>query len=119
MVDYVNAHGTSTPLNDKLETMAFKAVFGEHARKMAISSTKSMTGHALGAAGGMESVVCIQSIRTGLIAPTINLDNPDPECDLDYTPHKPKERPVRIALNTNLGFGGHNVAVIFKSWDGR
>lgn len=116
-VDYINAHGTSTPLNDKLETMAFKSVFGEHARKMAISSTKSMTGHALGAAGGLESVICIQSIRTGIIAPTINLDNPDPECDLDYTPHKAKERPVRYALNTNLGFGGHNVALLFKRWE--
>ncbi len=117
MVDYVNAHGTSTPLNDKLETMAFKAVFGEHARKMAINSTKSMTGHALGAAGGLESVVCIKSLQTGLIAPTINLDNPDPDCDLDYTPHKAKERQVRYALNTNLGFGGHNVALIFKRWE--
>ncbi len=117
MVDYINAHGTSTPLNDKLETMAFKAVFGEHARKVSISSTKSMTGHALGAAGGMESVVCIKTLQTGIIAPTINLDNPDPECDLDYTPHKPKEKSVRIALNTNLGFGGHNVALLFKKWD--
>ena len=117
MVDYINAHGTSTPLNDKLETMAFKAVFGEHARKVSISSTKSMTGHALGAAGGMESVVCIKTLQTGIIAPTINLDNPDPECDLDYTPHKPKEKQVRIALNTNLGFGGHNVALLFKKWD--
>ena len=117
-VDYINAHGTSTPLNDKLETMAFKSVFGEHARKVAISSTKSMTGHALGAAGGLESVVCIKSLQTGIIAPTINLDNPDPECDLDYTPHKPKERQVKIALNTNLGFGGHNVALLFKKWEG-
>ena len=117
MVDYINAHGTSTPLNDKLETMAFKTVFGEHARRLSISSTKSMTGHALGAAGGMESVVCIKTLQTGIIAPTINLDNPDPECDLDYTPHKPKEKAVRIALNTNLGFGGHNVALLFKKWN--
>ncbi|MFA4943558.1 MAG: beta-ketoacyl-ACP synthase II [Lentisphaeria bacterium] len=116
-VDYINAHGTSTPLNDKLETVAFKKALGEHARRVAISSTKSMTGHALGAAGGLESVVCIQTLRTAVIPPTINLDQPDPDCDLDYTPHTARERTVQYALNTNLGFGGHNSALLFKKWD--
>lgn len=113
-VDYINAHGTSTPMNDKLETIAFKRSLGEHARKVFISSTKSMTGHALGAAGGLESIVCIQTLRTGVIPPTINLENPDPECDLDYTPNAAREKQVRVALNTNLGFGGHNAALLFK-----
>ena len=116
-VDYINAHGTSTPLNDKLETMAFKRSLGEHARKVAISSTKSMTGHALGAAGGLESIVCIQTLRTGVIPPTINLENPDPECDLDYTPNTARQRTVKVALNTNLGFGGHNAALLFRKWE--
>jgi 3-oxoacyl-[acyl-carrier-protein] synthase II len=117
-VDYVNAHGTSTPLNDKLETMAIKKAFGEAAaRKVAISSTKSMTGHALGAAGGLESIVCVQTLLSGIIAPTINYGTPDPECDLNYTPNEAVRRDVRIALNTNLGFGGHNSALLFKRWE--
>jgi len=117
-IDYINAHGTSTPLNDKLETMAIKKAFGEEAaRKVAISSTKSMTGHALGAAGGMESIVCIQTLLTGIIPPTINYHTPDPECDLNYTPNEAQRREVRFALNTNLGFGGHNSALIFKRWE--
>jgi 3-oxoacyl-[acyl-carrier-protein] synthase II len=117
-VDYINAHGTSTELNDKNETIAFKTVFGEHAYKLKISSTKSMVGHTLGAAGGIESIACIKAIETGVIHPTINLDNPDPECDLDYTPHKAVEMPVRYALNNSLGFGGHNGVLIFKRFEG-
>jgi len=117
-VDYINAHGTSTPLNDKLETMAIKKAFGEAAaRKVAISSTKSMTGHALGAAGGLESIVCVQTLLSGIIPPTINYGTPDPECDLNYTPNEAVRRDVRIALNTNLGFGGHNSALLFKRWE--
>ena len=116
-IDYVNAHGTSTPLNDKLETMALKKSLGAHAYKVAISSTKSMTGHALGAAGGLESIVCIKTMQHGLIPPTINLETPDPECDLDYTPNQAREKQVRISMNINLGFGGHNSALLFKRWD--
>lgn len=113
-VDYINAHGTSTPYNDKTESAAIKAVFGDHAHQLKISSTKSMTGHLLGAAGGIEAIACIQSIRTGKIAPTINYENPDPECDLSYVPNKAVEAPVTIALSNNLGFGGHNATVAFK-----
>jgi 3-oxoacyl-[acyl-carrier-protein] synthase II len=113
-VDYVNAHGTSTELNDKFETEAFKLAFGDHARRMAISSTKGVTGHGLGAAGGFEVIACVNTIRNGLIPPTINYENPDPECDLDYTPNQARERNVNIALNVNLGFGGHNAAILLK-----
>jgi 3-oxoacyl-[acyl-carrier-protein] synthase II len=116
-IDYVNAHGTSTPLNDKLETMAIKKSLGAHAYKVTISSTKSMTGHALGAAGGLESIVCIKTILHGLIPATINLETPDPECDLDYTPNQPREKNVRIAMNINVGFGGHNSALLFKKME--
>jgi 3-oxoacyl-[acyl-carrier-protein] synthase II len=117
-VDYINAHGTSTPYNDKTESAAIKAVFGEHAHALKVSSTKSMTGHLLGAAGGVEAIACIQSIRTGRIAPTINYENPDPECDLNYVPNKAVEAPVRVALSNNLGFGGHNAAVLFRAFSG-
>ena len=113
-VDYVNAHGTSTPQGDRVETRAIKEVFGAHVQKLPISSTKSMTGHLLGAAGGLESVFCIQAIATGEIPPTINLDNPDPECDLFYVPHKSIKREVRYALNNSFGFGGTNASVIFR-----
>ncbi len=114
-VDYINAHGTSTPYNDKFETLAIKKVFGEHARKLAVSSTKSMTGHLLGAAGGIESVICAKTIQTGKIAPTINLVNPDPECDLDYVPNQAREAKVRTVLSNNLGFGGQNAAAVFRA----
>ena len=116
-IDYINAHGTSTELNDKFETMAIKKVFGEHAHKVAVSSTKGTTGHALGAAGGLESIACIKAIETGIIPPTINYETPDPLCDLDITPNKAVKRDVRIALNTNLGFGGHNGVVIYKRYE--
>lgn len=113
-VDYINAHGTSTPYNDKFETLAIKKVFGEHAYKLLVSSTKSMTGHLLGAAGAVEAAVCIKSIETGVVPPTINLENPDPDCDLDYVPNVKREAKVRVALSNNLGFGGHNATLVFR-----
>ena len=116
-VDYINAHGTSTPKNDKFETLAIKNVFGEHAYKLAVSSTKSMTGHLLGAAGGVEAVASIMAIRTGLVPPTINYETPDPECDLYYVPNKAEKREVRVALSNSLGFGGHNATLIFKKYE--
>lgn len=114
-IDYINAHGTSTPYNDKFETFAIKKLFGDHARKLAVSSTKSMTGHLLGAAGGIESVICAKTIQTGMIPPTINLENPDPECDLDYVPNVARAAKVRAVLSNNLGFGGQNAAAVFKA----
>ena len=113
-VDYINAHGTSTSLNDKFETAAIKTSFGEYAYKLAMSSTKGCMGHSLGAAGGLETIVCIKTLQTGVIPPTINYETPDPECDLDCTPNTPRERKVDVALNTNLGFGGHNAVIIVK-----
>ncbi len=114
-IDYINAHGTSTPYNDKFETLAIKKVFGDHARKVAISSTKSMTGHLLGAAGGVESVIAVKTLQSQTIAPTINLEDPDPECDLDYVPNVARAAKVRAVLSNNLGFGGQNAAVIFRT----
>ena len=114
-IDYINAHGTSTPYNDKFETLAIKKVLGEHARQVAISSTKSMTGHLLGAAGGIESIVCVKTIQTQMIAPTINLHDPDPDCDLDYVPNVARPGRVRAVLSNNLGFGGQNAAVVFRA----
>ncbi len=114
-IDYINAHGTSTPYNDKFETLAIKKVFGEHARKVAISSTKSMTGHLLGAAGGIESVVCVKALQTQTIPPTINLEDPDPDCDLDYVPNVARSLPLKAVLSNNLGFGGQNAAVVFRT----
>jgi 3-oxoacyl-[acyl-carrier-protein] synthase II len=111
-LDYINAHGTSTPLGDKAETQAVKNVFGEHAYRLSISSTKSQLGHLLGASGGIELVLTIRAILDQVVPPTINLENPDPKCDLDYTPLQPKERPVRIAMSNSFGFGGHNASVI-------
>jgi 3-oxoacyl-[acyl-carrier-protein] synthase II len=111
-LDYVNAHGTSTELGDMAETKAMKIALGEHARKVAVSSTKSMVGHLLGASGGVEIIACILSIKHGVIHPTINLDNADPACDLDYVPKAPRERKVRYAISNSFGFGGHNASVI-------
>jgi 3-oxoacyl-[acyl-carrier-protein] synthase II len=113
-VDYVNAHGTSTPINDRLETLAMKTVFGDAAYKIPISSTKSMTGHLLGAGGVVESVVCIKAIEDGVIPPTINYENPDPDCDLDYVPNEARRAPVEVALTNSLGFGGHNASLVFR-----
>jgi 3-oxoacyl-[acyl-carrier-protein] synthase II len=116
-VDYINAHGTSTPLNDKVETIAIKKALGEErARKVKISSTKSMTGHLLGAAGGVEAVACILAIRDGIVPPTINYRNPDPDCDLDYTANEAQKMTVKVALSNSLGFGGHNACVAFKAF---
>jgi 3-oxoacyl-[acyl-carrier-protein] synthase II len=111
-VDYINAHGTSTPLGDKAETVAVKNVFGESARSVAISSTKGHLGHALGASGSIEMILSILACYDGVIPPTINLDTPDPSCDLDFTPHQPRNRKVRIAMNNSFGFGGHNATMI-------
>ena len=113
-IDYINAHGTSTPLNDRMETQAIKAAFGENAAKTAVSSTKSMTGHMLGAAGGLESIVCVLALTHGMVPGTRNYETPDPECDLDYVANETREMPVRAAMNINLGFGGHNGALVFK-----
>ena len=116
-VDYINAHGTSTPYNDRLETLAIKRCFGEHARSLAISSTKSMTGHLLGAAGGLEAGVTALAIRDQVIPPTINLENPDPECDLDYVANGRRAIPVTYALSNSFGFGGTNASLLFKKYD--
>jgi 3-oxoacyl-[acyl-carrier-protein] synthase II len=117
-IDYINAHGTSTPYNDKLETMAIKNCFGEHAHRLAISSTKSMTGHLLGGAGGLEAGISALAVYHQRVPPTINLDNPDPECDLDYVPHTSREMPIRYALSNSFGFGGTNAALLFKKYEG-
>jgi 3-oxoacyl-[acyl-carrier-protein] synthase II len=115
-IDYVNAHGTSTPFNDKSETAAIKKVFGEHAQNMLVSSTKSMTGHLLGAAGSVEAVASVLAIKNGMVPPTINYNTPDPECDLNYVPNKPIERDVKAILSNTFGFGGHNATLCFKSY---
>ena len=115
-IGYVNAHGTSTPLGDKAETVAVKTVFGAAASKLSISSTKSQLGHSLGASGGIELVLCVKAIEHGLIPPTINLETPDPDCDLDYTPNKSKERTVEYAMSNSFGFGGHNASVVIKKF---
>ncbi len=116
-VDYINAHGTATPYNDKLETMAIKKCFGEHATKVAISSTKSMTGHLLGASGGLEAGITALAVLHQMIPPTINLDNPDPECDLDYVPHVKRAASITYALSNSFGFGGTNGALLFRKYD--
>ena len=115
-VQYVNAHGTSTPLNDPNESKAIKAVFGEHAHVLSVSSTKSATGHMLGAAGVVEFIACALAIRDGLIPPTINYETPDPECDLDYTPNVPRARQVDVAVSNSSGFGGHNASIALRRW---
>ena len=116
-VGYVNAHGTSTPYNDKFETLAIKKTFGEHAYKLAVSSTKSMTGHLLGAAGGIEAVFSVLAIKERKLPPTINYVNPDPECDLDYVPNEPREARIDYALSNSFGFGGTNAALLFKRYE--
>ena len=116
-IDYINAHGTSTPLNDKQETAAMKSVFGEEAGKIPISSTKSMIGHLLGASGGIGAAVSVMSIANGVVHPTINLETPDPDCDLDYTPHMPKRGRVRSAMSNAFGFGGHNASLVFQEYE--
>ena len=116
-VDYINAHATSTGLGDISETYAIKKVFGDYAKKVSISSTKSMTGHLLGGAGGVEMAACALSIRDGVIPPTINLENPDPLCDLDYTPNKAKEKKVRVIMNNSFGFGGHNATLVATAFE--
>ena len=114
-VDYINAHGTSTPAGDVIETRAVKEVFGGHASRLAISSTKSMIGHTLGAAGGIEAIFSILAIRDGVAPPTINLDDPSPGCDLDYVPHTARERKIEVALSNSFGFGGTNGSLVFTS----
>ncbi|MBO4489850.1 MAG: beta-ketoacyl-ACP synthase II [Lentisphaeria bacterium] len=116
-VDYINAHGTSTALNDKYETIAIRKAFGPDADKISISSTKGATGHALGAAGALESIFCMKAIETGIVPPTINYETPDPDCDLDVTPNQARRRDIRIAANNNLGFGGHNAVVLFRKFE--
>lgn len=116
-IDYINAHGTSTPFNDKNETAAIKELFGDHAYKMLISSTKSMTGHLLGATGAIEAIAAILAIKNGIVPPTINLVNPDPELDLNYVPNKAVEKDVKVALSNTFGFGGHNASLIFKKYE--
>jgi 3-oxoacyl-[acyl-carrier-protein] synthase II len=116
-VDYINAHGTSTPAGDRMETQAIKGVFGDHARKLAVSSTKSMLGHLLGAAGGVESAITLLAIQRGIIPPTINLQNPDPECDLDYVPNEARKAELRYGLNNSFGFGGTNACLLFKKFE--
>jgi 3-oxoacyl-[acyl-carrier-protein] synthase II len=116
-VDYINAHGTSTPYNDKLETLAIKTLFGDHARKLAISSTKSMTGHLLGGAGGLEAGISALAVHHQIAPPTINLDQPDPECDLDYVPCTSRKMPITYALSNSFGFGGTNAALLFKKFE--
>ena len=115
-VDYINAHGTSTPYNDKLETLAIKKVFGEHAAKLAISSTKSMTGHLLGGAGGLEAGITVLALRDRIMPPTINLENPDPDCDLDYVPNQSRKATIEYALSNSFGFGGTNAALLFRRY---
>jgi 3-oxoacyl-[acyl-carrier-protein] synthase II len=116
-VDYINAHGTSTPLNDGIETQAIRAVFGEHADHLAVSATKSMMGHLMGAAGAVEAIACVRSLETGWVHATVNYENPDPECDLDYVPNQPRFLKPRIVLSNSFGFGGHNGCLILRRWE--
>jgi 3-oxoacyl-[acyl-carrier-protein] synthase II len=117
-VGYINPHGTGTPLNDRAETAAIKTAFGEHAKRLAVSSTKAMHGHLMGGAGALEAIAAIQAVRTGTIPPTINYEVPDPDCDLDYVPNVARQSDVRVAMSNSVGLGGHNAAVIFRRWEG-
>jgi 3-oxoacyl-[acyl-carrier-protein] synthase II len=117
-IDYINAHGTSTKLNDLSENKAIKEVFGEHAHKLAVSSTKSMTGHLLGGAGGIEAIYTVMAIHEGILPPTINYETPDPECDLDYVPNTPRKGKIRAAISNSFGFGGTNACLLFKAYEG-
>jgi len=116
-VDYINAHGTSTPPNDRSETAAIKTLFGERAYRIPVSSTKSMTGHLMGAGGGIEAIACIQALKEGIVPPTINLEHPDPDCDLDYVPHEARRAELAIAMSNSFGFGGHNATLVFRRYD--
>ena len=115
-IDYINAHGTSTPLNDKYETIAMKSVFDVDAYKIPISSTKSMTGHLLGASGALEAAICVMAISNGVAPPTINLESPDPDCDLDYIPHLPRRGRIEAVMSNSFGFGGHNTSLVFQAY---
>jgi 3-oxoacyl-[acyl-carrier-protein] synthase II len=117
-VDYINAHGTSTPLNDRMETKAIRQIFGPRADLLPISSTKSMTGHLMGAAGAVEAIACAKTLETGWVHPTINYENPDPECDLNYVPNQAQKLDPRVALSNSFGFGGHNGCLVFRRWEG-
>jgi 3-oxoacyl-[acyl-carrier-protein] synthase II len=116
-IQYLNAHGTSTPVGDRAETMAIKSVFGDYASKLPVSSTKSMTGHLLGAAGGVETIICILAIRDRCIPPTINYEVPDPECDLDYVPNQARSAQLDAVMSNSFGFGGHNVSLILRKYN--
>jgi len=116
-IEYINAHGTATPLNDPIETRAIHTVFGDYAYDIPISSTKSMTGHLMGAAGAVEAIVCVKTLESGMVHPTINYETPDPECDLDYVPNVAREVRPRTALSNSFGFGGHNASLLFRKWE--
>ncbi|MEK7278867.1 MAG: beta-ketoacyl-[acyl-carrier-protein] synthase II, partial [Chloroflexota bacterium] len=116
-IGYINAHGSSTPINDPLETMAIKKVFGDHARDLCISSTKSMIGHPMGASGTLEAIACIKTLTTGLAHPTRNLDNPDPECDLDYIPGVARKVDVRVVMSNSFGLGGQNACLVLRKFE--
>jgi 3-oxoacyl-[acyl-carrier-protein] synthase II len=116
-VDYINAHGTSTPINDPIETLAIKRLFGDHAYRLAVSSTKSMIGHILGGSGAVEGIACVKTITEGVIHPTINHEYPDPDCDLDYIPNVARERDVKVALSNSFGFGGQNACLVFRKFE--
>jgi 3-oxoacyl-(acyl-carrier-protein) synthase len=117
-IDYINAHGTSTPLNDPIETRAIHTVFGPRAGAVPVSATKSMTGHMMGASGAVEAIVCVKTLQTGIVHPTINYETPDPECDLDYVPNEARRVGPRTALSNSFGFGGHNATLILAAWEG-
>ncbi len=117
-IDYINAHGTSTPLNDSCETAAIKTVFGQKAYDMPVSSTKSMTGHLLGGAGGVEAVFCVKALEDDIVPPTINYETPDPDCDLDYVPNEARKQELNLVMSNSFGFGGTNAVLIFRKYSG-
>ena len=116
-LDYINAHGTATVLNDLSETRAIKSAFGDQAYRIPVSSTKSMTGHMMGTTGALEAIFCVQAVRDGVLPPTINYQTPDPQCDLDYVPNQARRKPVRAALSNSFGFGGHNAVLLIKEYN--